>query len=182
MNATLQTIGTKWRLDSNQSDLVLKARHFIIGYIPGGLNKFKGSIDIHHDELEDASIEFKLDFIADHKQNISVDNDVILNASLNASIFPTIYFKSTSFQKISKNINFLKGNLTIQKSTKIIELDAALLGITTFNGQKKALFELTGLINRKEFGLNNTSYNKIVGSAIGQDIKLIANLEFNLQK
>jgi polyisoprenoid-binding protein YceI len=180
MNATLQSTVTKWRLDSNQSDLVLKTRHSIIGYIPGELNTFKGNIDLHNDELEDAEIEFKLDFKANHNQTDSIQKNAILDKSLNASTFPSVYFKSTSFQKISKNINFLKGNLTIQNSSKIVELDAELLGITTFNGQKKALFELTGVINRKDFGLDSRSDNQIAGSTIGQDIKLIANLEFVL--
>jgi polyisoprenoid-binding protein YceI len=52
---------TKWTIDSNQSDVLIKARHSIIAYIAGSLNKFNGHLDIHEDEIEDASVEFQLD-------------------------------------------------------------------------------------------------------------------------
>jgi polyisoprenoid-binding protein YceI len=47
------------------------------------------------------------------------------------------------------------------------------------NGAKKAGFEITGKINRQDFGL---TYNSLQtsGLALGQDIKLIANLEFTV--
>jgi polyisoprenoid-binding protein YceI len=45
----------------NQSDVLIKARHSIIAYIAGSLNKFNGHLDIHEDEIEDASVEFQLD-------------------------------------------------------------------------------------------------------------------------
>jgi hypothetical protein len=44
----------------NQSDVLIKARHSIIAYILS-LNKFNGHLDIHEDEIEDASVEFQLD-------------------------------------------------------------------------------------------------------------------------
>jgi polyisoprenoid-binding protein YceI len=45
----------------NQSDVLIKARHSIIAYIAGSLNKFNGHLDIYEDEIEDASVEFQLD-------------------------------------------------------------------------------------------------------------------------
>ena len=43
----------------------------------------------------------------------------------------------------------------------------------------KALFEVIGKINRKDFGLSTTAFNEVGGIAIGQEINLIANLEFS---
>ena len=61
MKTTLPIPTTKWTIDSNQSDVLIKARHSIIAFIAGSNNKFKGHIDIHEDVIEDASIEFCLD-------------------------------------------------------------------------------------------------------------------------
>ncbi|MGO4819858.1 MULTISPECIES: YceI family protein [unclassified Flavobacterium] len=180
MNATLPNPTIKWTIDSNQSDVLIKARHSIIAYIAGSVNKFKGHIAIHEEELEDASIEFQLDVKNTETRLDQVDTTLILNDYLDIERFPSITFKSTSFQKISKNINFLKGNLTIKNITKVIELDAELIGITTYEGKQKALFEVTGQINRKDFDLTTNAYNQTSGIALGQDIKLIANLEFAL--
>jgi polyisoprenoid-binding protein YceI len=168
MNASLPITATKWTIDSNQSDVLIKARHSIIAYIAGSLNKFTGHLDIHEDEIEDASVEFQLDVNNEGTSIKHIDS------------FPFINFKSTSFQKISKNINFLKGHLTIKNITKVVELDAALIGITTYEGKRKALFEITGQINRRDFDLTTNSYAQTGGVALGQDIKLIANLEFTV--
>lgn len=169
----------EWSIDSNESDVLIKSRHSLIGYMPGSKNNFKGHVAIQNDEVEDASIEFSL--------NVN-DKAVLSNAENKDAKFvdlfdeneaPVIQFKSTSFQKISKNLNFLKGFLTIKNVTKVVELDTEFIGYNNYNGVQKASFEVTGNFNRKEFGLNSNTHNHHDGHPIGRDIKLIANLEFS---
>ncbi|MFE3867573.1 YceI family protein [Flavobacterium sp. LS2P90] len=169
---------TKWTIDSSQSDVMIKNRHSIIAYLDGTIHKFKGHVDIQNNELEDASIEFALDVNNTDTKLEQRDMHVKLNDFFDTNEYPVISFKSTSFQKVNKNINFLKGNLTIKNITKVIELDAEFIGINTTNGIEKAAFEIIGKINSKDFDLKFNSYTQTGGLAIGQDIKLIANLEF----
>lgn len=169
---------TTWNVDSNQSDVLIKMRHSIIAYIAGTVNKFKGSIDIDDNQINDASIEFTLDVNNDSNKLELIDTSMRLNDIFDIQEYPIISFKSTSFQKINSNINFLKGNLTIKNITKIIELDAAFLGIHNYDGVNKAAFEVVGQINRKDFDLTYNTFASIGGVATGQHIKLIANLEF----
>jgi len=180
MNTTLPISATKWTIDSNQSDVLFKVRHSIIAYIAGSINKFKGHIEIHENAIEDASIEFCLDINNKDTKLEQIDTNLRLNDFLDINQFPYIHFKSTSFQKINNNINFLKGELTIHKITKVVELDAEFIGIRTYDGIQKAAFEVVGQINRKDFGLSSISNNQTGGLSIGQDIKLIANLEFSV--
>ncbi|RDI51332.1 YceI family protein [Flavobacterium glaciei] len=168
---------TKWTVDSNQSDVLIKMRHSIIAYLAGSTNKFNGHIDIEDNEIEDASIEFYLDINNKDSKLEQIDTKLVLNDLFEINKFPVISFKSTSFEKVNKNINFLKGNLTIKNITKVVELDAEFTGFNTYDGNQKAAFEITGHINRKDFGLNYTSFNQTSGLAIGQDIKFMANLE-----
>lgn len=169
---------TKWTIDSSQSDVLIKNRHSIIAYLDGRINKFKGHVDIEDDELEDASIEFALDVNNKHTKLEQIDTHLKLNDFFDTNEYPVISFKSTSFQKVNKNINFLKGNLTIKNITKVVELDAEFIGINTDNGVQKAAFEIIGKINRKDFDLTFNSFTQTGGLAIGQEINLIANLEF----
>lgn len=171
---------TKWTINSNQSDVLIKIRHSIIAYLDGTINKFKGHLSIEDNVLEDASIEFALDVNNPNTKLENIDTSLRLNDFFDTNEYPLIRFKSTSFQKVNKNINFLKGNLTIKNITKIVELDAELIEINTSNGISKAAFEINAKINRKDFGLTFNSYNQTGGLAIGQDIKLIANLEFTV--
>jgi polyisoprenoid-binding protein YceI len=174
MNTSLPISTTKWTIDSNQSDILIKARHTLIAYIAGSVNKFKGHINIHKDTIEDASIEFCLDV------NNTAYKPGKKNTDLRPTDFPYINFKSTSFQKINNNINFLKGELTINNITKVVELDAEFIGIRTYDGVHKAVFEVVGEINRKDFGLPSSAKQKTRRLSLGRNINLIANLEFSV--
>ncbi|CAN1572649.1 COG2353 Uncharacterized conserved protein [Flavobacteriaceae bacterium] len=163
----------EWAIDSNQSDVLIKSRHSLIDYMDGSKNNFKGHVAIQDNEVEDASIEFSLNV-----NNKNTKSDLKLIDFFENEKSPIIQFKSTSFQKINKNLNFLKGNLTIKNITKVVELDTEFIGYTSHNGVQKASFEIIGNINRKDFGLNYNPYLNQGGYAVGSDIKLIANLEF----
>ena len=163
----------EWAIDSNESDVLIKTRHSLIDYMSGSKNNFQGRVAIQNNEVEDASIEFLL-----KANDKSRNSDLKLIDFFGYDETPVIKFKSTSFQKINKNINFLKGHLTIKNITKVVELDTEFIGYNNYSGIQKATFEITGNINRKDFDLNYNAYSNFGGSAIGSDIKLIANLEF----
>jgi polyisoprenoid-binding protein YceI len=171
---------TTWTIDSNQSDVLIKIRHSIIAYLAGTINKFKGHVDIKNNKIEDAAIEFTLNVNNKEAKLEQMDTHLRLNDFLDINEYPIISFKSTSFQKVNNNINFLKGNLTIKNITKVVELDTEFLGYNGTNEDRKATFEITGEINRKDFGLAFNSFNQTGGIAVGQDIKIIANLEFTV--
>ena len=163
----------EWRIDSNESDVLIKTRHSLIDYMSGSKNNFQGRVAIQNNEVEDASIEFLL-----KANDKSRNSDLKLIDFFGYDETPVIQFKSTSFQKINKNINFLKGHLTIKNITKVVELDTEFIGYNNYSGIQKATFEITGNISRKDFDLNYNTYSNPGGYAVGSDIKLIANLEF----
>jgi polyisoprenoid-binding protein YceI len=169
---------TKWTIDSDQSDVLIKMKDATITYLGGKTNYFNGFVSIDEDEIEDAAVEFYLDsntFTSQKRDELSqIKNNMVLNKK------PLIRFKSTSFQKIKNNINFLKGYLTIKDVTKMVELDAEFIGINNYNGVKKAAFEIKGNINRNDFGLDKNFNNSKGKLGFGKDLKLIANLEFSI--
>lgn len=171
-------MNNEWAIDSNESDVLIKTRHSLIDYMSGDKNKFKGHVAIQDNEVEDASIEFSLNVNNKDIASKQKNSDLKLIDFFENDESPIIQFKSTSFQKINKNLNFLKGNLTIKNITKVVELDAEFIGYNNYNGVQKASFEIIGNINRKDFGLNYNAYSHHGGFAAGSDIKLIANLEF----
>jgi polyisoprenoid-binding protein YceI len=168
----------EWAIDSNQSDVLIKSRNSLIHYTSGTKNEFKGRVAIQNNELEDASIEFLLNINDKESKSIQKNKNLKLIDFFDENESPVIQFKSTSFQKINKNINFLKGFLTIKNITKVVELDTEFIGINTYNGKTKASFEVTANINRSDFGLNYNILTQNRGFGAGKDIKLIANLEF----
>lgn len=171
-------MATKWTIDADQSDVLIKMKDATITYLGGETNHFNGFVSIDEDGIEDASVEFYLDNTTNPSQN--KDSALQLNNKSNSNKKPLIRFKSTSFQKIKNNLNFFKGYLTIKDVTKMVELDAEFIGINNYNGTKKAAFEIKGNINRQDFGLDKNFNNSKEKLGFGKDLKLIGNLEFSI--
>jgi polyisoprenoid-binding protein YceI len=169
---------TKWTIDADQSDVLIKTKDATITYLAGETNHFNGFVSIDEEGIEDASVEFYLDNNTNPSQK--TDSVLQLNNKSNSNKKPLIRFKSTSFQKIKNNLNFFKGYLTIKDVTKMVELDAEFIGINNYNGAKKAAFEIKGNINRQDFGLDKNFNNSKEKFGFRQDLKLIANLEFSI--
>nr|WP_315146137.1 YceI family protein [uncultured Flavobacterium sp.] len=171
-------MATKWTLDSEQSDVLIRMKDTTITYLGGETNHFEGFVSLDEDQIEDASVEFFLDsntFTSQKREEVlQLKKDIV------ATKKPLIRFKSTSFQKIKNNINFLKGYLTIKDVTKMVELDAEFIGINNYNGSKKAAFEIKGDINRNDFGLDKNFNNSKEKFGFGKNLKLVANLEFSI--
>jgi polyisoprenoid-binding protein YceI len=132
-------------------------RHSIIAYIDGTVNKFKGSIDIDDNQIKDATIEFTLDVNNTDNKLELIDTHMKLNDLFDIHNYPSA-LNQPLFKRVNSDINFLKGHLTIKNITKIIELDAAFLGINNYDGVNKAAFEVVGHINRKDFGLTYNTF------------------------
>lgn len=171
-------MATKWTIDEEQSDVLIKMKDATITYLGGETNHFNGFVSLDEDGIEDASVEFYLDSTTILSQK--KDAPLQINDKNNSIKKPLIRFKSTSFQKIKNNLNFFKGYLTIKDVTKMVELDAEFIGINNYNGAKKAAFEIKGNINRRDFGLDKNFNNSKGNFGFGKDLKLIANLEFSI--
>ena len=128
----------KWAINSNQSDVLIEARHSIIAYLGGNTNSFSGYVVMDQDTIEDAAVEFSLDVNNNYSKMEQMDSHAKLSDFFDVETHPTIRFKSTSFQKVNKNINFIKGDLTIKDVTKTLELDTEFIGIHNYDGQQKA--------------------------------------------
>lgn len=171
-------MATKWTIDSDQSDVLIQMKDSTITYLGGETNHFDGFVSLDEDQIEDASVEFSLDSktFSSKKRDAALPN----KNNVESTKKPLIRFKSTSFQKIKNNINFLKGYLTIKDVTKMVELDAEFIGINNYNGSKKAAFEIKGDIDRNDFGLDKNFNNSKEKNRMGKNLKLVANLEFSI--
>jgi len=90
-----------------------------------------------------------------------------------AEKFPALTFNSSSLKKISDEEYKLIGDLTIRDVTKQIELDVEFGGTATDPwGQVKSGFEISGKINRKDFGLVWTATTEAGGIVVSDEVKL----------
>jgi len=174
-----EAIKTKWAIDPMHSEVQFKVKHLVISTVTGTFKSFEGSLETENEDFTDAEINFSLD--TNSIDTNQPDRDAHLKSAdfFEAEKYPKITFKSTSFDKVEGERYKLKGNLTIKDVTKPIIFDAEFGGTATdFYGNVKAGFEVTGKINRKEFGLVWNGITEAGAIVVGEDVRLNVNVQF----
>jgi len=96
----------------------------------------------------------------------------------NAEKFPEIIFKSTSLEKIDDETYKVKGNLTIRDVTKEVTLDATYGGeILDQWGFTRVGFNVTGVINREDFGVKFNTLLDTGAVALSKNVKINCDME-----
>ncbi|MGF1637765.1 MAG: YceI family protein [Cyclobacteriaceae bacterium] len=169
---------TKWAIDPTHSEVQFKVKHLVISTVTGNFSEFAGGLEWDGEDLEAAKAEFsaKVDSISTN----NADRDAHLKSDdfFNASQFPELKFKSTSFTKIDDDTYKIKGDFTIRDITKPIELTATYGGsVTDPYGQNKAGFEITGKIDRKAFGLKWSAVTEAGSVVVSDEVRLQLNIQ-----
>ena len=169
---------TVWAIDPTHSEVGFRIKHLVISTVKGKFETFEGSVETEEDQWEEANIEFsaKIDSI----NTGTKDRDAHLKSDdfFNAESFPELKFKSTSLRKIAEGKFELTGDLTIRDITKPIKLNVEYGGtVVDPYGNTKAGFEVSGKINRKEFGLKWDAVTEAGSIVVSDDVQLDLNVQ-----
>lgn len=172
-----------WKVDNVHSAVKFSVTHLVISEVDGSFKVYNGSIVNTKDDFSDAAIEFSIDVNSINTDNSMRDGHLKGDDFFNAATYPTMTFKSTSFNKKEGNKYELAGNLTIRNVTKKIVFDVKFGGIgKDAYGNIKAGFKVIGSINRFDYGLKWNALTEAGGATVGAEVSLNANLEFALSK
>jgi polyisoprenoid-binding protein YceI len=169
---------TIWSIDPTHSEVHFKVKHLVISTVTGAFKSFNGKAISTSGEFENAKVNFSID--VDSIDTNQTQRDAHLKSAdfFETDKYPTIDFESTSFTKVKGDDYKLSGKLTMHGVTKPVELDVEYGGSEKDGyGNVKHGFEVSGKINRKEFGLTYNSITEAGGLALGEDIKLLANIQ-----
>jgi polyisoprenoid-binding protein YceI len=173
---------TKWVLDPMHSEVQFKVKHLVISTVSGFFKTFEGELTTTDDKFEDAEVSFSLDVNSIDTTQAQRDEHLKSAEFFDAATYPKITFKSTAIKATGDDEYALTGDLTIKDVTKPVTLKAEFGGSADdFYGNTKAGFEVTGKINRKEFGLTWDGVTEAGSIVVGEDIKLIINVQFAKQ-
>lgn len=176
------TVIATWVIDPLHSEVMFKVKHLVISTVTGSFSKFEGTAVTTEDSFENAKINFEIDVDSIYTGQEQRDMHLKNGDFFEAETFPKIIFESVSFSKTGPDNYILKGNLTLKGVTKEVGLNAEYGGIEKDNyGNTKAGFEVSGIINRKEFGLSYNALTETGGLALGENIKLSANIQLAKQ-
>lgn len=165
---------TTWAVDPTHSEISFKVKHMMISTVRGFFKEFDAKIEASKDDLSDASFSFSADINSVNTNNEDRDNHLKSDDFFNAAEYPKMTFESTSFDGET-----IKGNLTIRDVTKEITLNTDMSGIAVDPyGQTKVGMEISGEINRKDFGLTWSAVTEAGNVVVSDKVKLSADIQF----
>lgn len=175
-------MATKWVLDPTHSEVNFRAKHLVISTVSGKFRKFNGTVETpNNNSFDSAKVDFTID-VASIDTNQEPRDEHLRSADFfDAANHPTITFKSTSFKaKNNESDEFvLTGDLTIRGITKSIDVDVEFGGTTTdAYGNFKAGFDVSGKVNRKEFGLSWNAVTEAGSVVVGDMIRFQISVQF----
>ena len=169
---------TKWAIDANHSEIGFKVKHLMITNVAGKFDKFEGSIESEGDDFVNAKINFTAEAASVNTGQPQRDGHLQSPDFFDVAKFPKIKFENSKLEKVSGDKYALSGDLTIKGVTKPVKLDVEFAGIAKdMQGNTKAGFEITGKINRTDFGLTFNAPLETGGVVLSEEVKLLINAQ-----
>ena len=170
---------TTWNLDAGHSDINFRIRHLVISTVTGKFKSFSSVATTTGDDFSTADISFEAETASIDTGVEQRDGHLRGEDFFNSEVFPKLTFKSTSIRKVDDENFEINGLLTIRDVTKTITLKAEYGGIAKDPyGQIKAGFEVSGKINRSEYGLTWNALTEAGGAVVSDEVKLQANVQY----
>lgn len=169
---------TTWKVDPAHSEIGFRVRHMMISTVSGSFEEFDATIESADETFKDAKFSFSAPVASINTKNKDRDAHLKSDDFFNAEKYPTLSFKSKSFDG-----GTMVGDLTIRNVTKEISLQVDIHGIAEDSyGQTKAGFEATGTINRKDFNLNWNAVTEAGNVVVSDKVTLTIHAQFIKQK
>ena len=150
--ATAITTGT-WALDPTHTEIGFTVRH-IMSKVRGKFETFEGTL-VTADDVTDSRVDVSVDLNSINTGTVDRDNHLRSSDFFEVENHPTMTFASTGVVEKAPGELVVQGDLTIKGVTKPLELSVEVLGEggDPWGGTRIGV-EATGLISRKEFGID----------------------------
>ena len=158
----------KMTIDSAHSEIGFKVKHLMISTVKGNFGTFSGAIH------EDGTVFVSINTGSINTGNADRDGHLKSADFFNSEEFPTIQFGG----KISEDMQSITGNITIKGVTKEITLNTEYNGMSVDPwGNTKHGWEITGSINRNDFGLTWNAPLETGGVLVSEEVKLSMDIQ-----
>lgn len=170
-----------WKIDTAHSEIKFKVKHLVVSTVTGQFNVFNGTVESDKSDFSDAKISFEADVNSVDTKNEQRDGHLKSPDFFDAANYPKLTFVSKSVKKKSDDEYQVVGDMTIRGTTKEITLNVTYNGtVKGFGGVDVAGFEITGKLNRFDFGLQWNALTEVGGIVVADEVKLDISAE--LQK
>lgn len=172
----------KWALDPTHSEIQFKVKHLVISTVTGSFSEFSGEAETPEKTFEGGSISITINAASINTNNGQRDGHLKSGEFFDTESHPEIKIVTKSINQVSGDDYKIVADLTMKGVTKEVEFKGEYGGEATDGyGNHKVGLEVSGKINRTDFGLNWNAVIEGGGLTVSNDVKLIANLQFTQQ-
>jgi polyisoprenoid-binding protein YceI len=170
---------TDYAIDSAHSAAQFKVRHLMVSNVRGDFSKVTGKIQFDSKTPSKSSVEAVIDVTTVNTREPDRDKHLKSADFFDAGKYPQMTFKSRSFAAAGANTYNVTGDLTIRGVTKEVTLKVDNVTPETkgMMGETRIGAQVSGKINRKDFGV---SWNKALdagGVAVGDEVEITLDIE-----
>jgi len=167
-----------WKLDPAHTEIKFKVKHLMVTNVTGQFNVFDGTVESNKPDFSDANISFEADVNSVYTKNEQRDAHLKSADFFDAANFPKLNFVSKTINKKSDGEYEVIGDITIRGTKKEIKLAVTYNGtVSGFGGTEVAGFDITGKLNRFDFGLHWNALTEVGGVVVADEVKLEISAE-----
>lgn len=160
-----------YSVDVSHSSVGFKVKHMMISTVSGNFSGFSGSYDLEKGVLKSLSGTVKATTI---NTGITKRDDHLRSADF----FDVATYPEITFTMLSQKGKKVTGNLSMHGITKKVVLDMEMGGVVTDPwGNQRSGFVLSGVVNRKDFGLNWNKAMEAGGVVVRDEVKMAVEIE-----
>ena len=166
-----------WALDPTHSEIGFKVKHLMITNVSGSFTQFNVEASSEDETFSKANIVFTADIDSITTNNEQRDGHLKSPDFFDAANHPQLIIKADGLDGVGENRK-LNGTLTMRRVTKPVSLNVEFGGVAKDPwGNTKAGFTLSGVVNRKDFGLNWNAPVEAGGVLVSEEVKLHAEIQ-----
>jgi polyisoprenoid-binding protein YceI len=164
-------VKTKWGIDPAHSEIGFKVKHLVVANVRGTFKEFEASIYTTDEDFMSAEIDFWINPLSISTGDEKRDAHLRSADFFDAENFKEINFAGNTYEKVDSSSYKLYGDLTMKGIKKQIKLDVEFNGVIKDPwGNHKAVFNITGKINRKDWGLNWNAALETGGVLVSEEV------------
>jgi polyisoprenoid-binding protein YceI len=172
---------TKWAIDPSHSEIQFKVKHLMISTVTGSFKEFGAEVELEGEDLSNANVSFWANTASVDTNSTDRDNHLRSGDFFDSEKFPKLSFKSTRVEGSGDSWK-VTGHLTIKDVTKPVTLNVEWSGVAKDPwGNTKAGLNLSGKIDRKEFGLTWNAALEAGGVLVSDEVRILAEVQLAKQ-
>lgn len=167
-----------YNVDVSHSNVGFKVKHLMISNVNGNFEKFNGSFEYDEKSGVVKALNGVIETSSINTDDVKRDGHLKSADFFDATKYPTMTFK---LDRVEDDKAY--GKLTIKDITKDVAFDIEKTGeVTDPWGNKRVGLEISGKINREDYGLKWNKTLEAGGVLVGETVKIQVELEGVLAK